>query len=60
MSKSLKELYAVPEWMRQFLPSFNNTGAMMSRSCCTTTAPACLPTPFATRLSFPRVPSSPC
>lgn len=26
MSKSLKELYAVPEWMRQFLPSFNNTG----------------------------------
>lgn len=26
MSKSLKELYAVPEWMRHFLPSFNNTG----------------------------------
>lgn len=26
MSKSPKEIYAVPEWMRQFLPSFINTG----------------------------------
>lgn len=26
MSKSPKELYAVPEWMRQFLPIFQNTG----------------------------------
>lgn len=26
MSKSPKEVYAVPEWMRQFLPLFHNTG----------------------------------
>lgn len=26
MSKSPKESYAVPEWMRQFLPLFQNTG----------------------------------
>lgn len=26
MSKSPKEMYAVPEWMRQFLPLFQNTG----------------------------------
>ncbi|EIZ6823601.1 hypothetical protein MPC91_003520 [Salmonella enterica] len=26
MSKSPKELYAVPEWMRKFLPIFQNTG----------------------------------
>lgn len=26
MSKSCKEMYAVPEWMRQFLPLFHNTG----------------------------------
>lgn len=26
MSKSPKEIYAVPEWMRQFLPLFHNTG----------------------------------
>ncbi|WP_193144196.1 hypothetical protein [Enterobacter hormaechei] len=26
MSKSPKESYAVPEWMRQFLPFFQNTG----------------------------------
>ncbi|MCR9028367.1 hypothetical protein NXA99_07445 [Citrobacter amalonaticus] len=26
MSKSPKEMYAVPDWMRQFLPLFQNTG----------------------------------
>lgn len=26
MSKSPKEMYAVPEWMRQYLPLFHNTG----------------------------------
>ncbi|MEI9745867.1 hypothetical protein [Enterobacter ludwigii] len=26
MSKSAKELYAVPDWMRQYLPLFHNTG----------------------------------
>lgn len=26
MSKSAKEMYAVPDWMRQFLPLFHNTG----------------------------------
>lgn len=26
MSKSPKEMYAVPEWMRQYLPLFQNTG----------------------------------
>lgn len=26
MSKSAKEMYEVPEWMRQYLPLFNNTG----------------------------------
>lgn len=26
MSKSPKEMYAVPEWMHQYLPMFNNTG----------------------------------
>ena len=26
MSKSAKELYAVPDWMRQYLPLFQNTG----------------------------------
>ncbi|EJF6489932.1 hypothetical protein M8054_001520, partial [Salmonella enterica] len=26
MSKSPKEMYAVPDWMRQYLPLFQNTG----------------------------------
>ncbi|BCL49827.1 MULTISPECIES: hypothetical protein [Citrobacter] len=26
MSKSAKEMYAVPDWMRQYLPLFHNTG----------------------------------
>ncbi|EHM7817775.1 hypothetical protein ACEF96_001598 [Salmonella enterica] len=26
MSKSPKEMYAVPDWMRQYLPLFLNTG----------------------------------
>ncbi|WP_373225199.1 hypothetical protein [Enterobacter cloacae complex sp. ESBL7] len=26
MSKSSKELYTVPDWMRQYLPLFHNTG----------------------------------
>ncbi|HFI1098945.1 TPA: hypothetical protein ACGPFO_004500 [Enterobacter hormaechei] len=26
MSKSPKEIYAVPEWMRPYLPLFQNTG----------------------------------
>lgn len=26
MSKSAKELYAVPDWMRPYLPLFHNTG----------------------------------